>query len=117
MEQPPKYNEIVQRLEAVVLELEGGKLSLEDSLERFAQGVKLVERGEELLRDAEKRIDLLLNKEGATAPLAAEGATEAKSASARSAPSPAPAVVPPAARKAKAPTEVFGESEGDDVPF
>ncbi|MFZ5471026.1 MAG: exodeoxyribonuclease VII small subunit [Myxococcota bacterium] len=64
-----KYSDLVQRLEKVVGELEGGKLSLEESLEKFAEGVQLVEKGEELLRAAEKRIDQLLSKEGQTAPL------------------------------------------------
>jgi exodeoxyribonuclease VII small subunit len=111
MEQAPKYNEIVQGLESVVLELEGGKLSLEDSLERFSQGVKLVERGEELLREAEKRIDLLLHKDGTTAPLPVDPSAEGRVAPAR----PVAAAAP--ARKAKSPAAVLGDSEGDDVPF
>lgn len=64
-----KYDELVERLETVVEQLEAGELSLEDSLEKFSEGVKLVEKGEELLREAEKRIDQLLSKEGKTAPL------------------------------------------------
>lgn len=64
----PKYSDIVERLEQVVVELEGGELSLEASLDKFAEGVKLIESGEELLRSAERRIEVLLSKEGDTVP-------------------------------------------------
>jgi exodeoxyribonuclease VII small subunit len=99
------YSDIVERLEGVVLELEGGKLSLEDSLEKFAEGVKLVERGEELLRDAEKRIDQLLSKEGATAPLDLQ---------APAAPKPLARSGPSTARRG---SPVPGDLEGEDIPF
>ena len=36
---PPRYSDVVERLEAVVAQLEGGKLSLEESLEKFAARV------------------------------------------------------------------------------
>jgi exodeoxyribonuclease VII small subunit len=54
------YGEVVQRLEEVVRRLEGGELSLEDSLKAFEEGIGLVRRGERLLNDAEKRIEQLL---------------------------------------------------------
>lgn len=66
--QPLKYNDVVDRLEAVVGQLESGKLSLEESLETFAEGVKLVEAGEDMLKSAERRIEVLLSKDGQTVP-------------------------------------------------
>jgi exodeoxyribonuclease VII small subunit len=59
----------VSRLREIVESLEGGALPLEASLERFAEGVQLVKRGEKLLSDAEKRIEQLLSEDGRTAPL------------------------------------------------
>ena len=54
------YGEVISRLKEIVESLEGGELSLEESLERFAEGVKLVKTGEGLLSAAEKKIEQLL---------------------------------------------------------
>ena len=65
------YKDVVDRLDEVVKRLEGGDLSLEDSLKAFEDGIRLVRRGEQLLTEAEKRVEQLLAAEGedATAPL------------------------------------------------
>ena len=64
-----QYGDVVTRLQQIVEALEAGELSLEESLERFGEGVGLVKQGEKLLTDAEKRIEQLLSEEGRTAPL------------------------------------------------
>ncbi|MEW6430089.1 MAG: exodeoxyribonuclease VII small subunit [Myxococcota bacterium] len=64
-----QYGQVVERLQEIVEALEGGELSLEDSLERFAEGIQLVKQGEKLLLDAEKRIEQLVSEDGRTAPL------------------------------------------------
>ncbi len=46
----------LSRLEDLVGELERGELSLEDSLRRFEEGVRLVRRCSEQLKSAELRI-------------------------------------------------------------
>ena len=51
---------MLDRLDAVVRELEGGDLPLEQALARFEEGVKLVREGEELLASVEQRIEILL---------------------------------------------------------
>ena len=63
------YGDVVARLQEIVESLEGGSLSLEASLEKFAEGVQLVKRGEKLLAEAEKRVEQLLSDDGRTAPL------------------------------------------------
>lgn len=63
------YAEVVARLKEIVEALESGSLPLEASLERFAEGVQLVKKGERLLSDAEKRIEQLLSEDGRTAEL------------------------------------------------
>lgn len=63
------YGDVVARLQEIVESLEGGALSLEASLEKFAEGVQLVKRGEKLLAEAEKRVEQLLSDDGRTAPL------------------------------------------------
>jgi exodeoxyribonuclease VII small subunit len=64
-----QYGEVVARLQQIVESLEGGQLSLEESLERFAEGVRLVRQGEGILAEAEKRIEQLLSEDGRTAAL------------------------------------------------
>jgi exodeoxyribonuclease VII small subunit len=61
---PEKYGDVVQRLEEVVKRLEGGEVSLEQSLQDFEEGIRLVRKGEALLNDAEKRIEQLLAEGG-----------------------------------------------------
>jgi exodeoxyribonuclease VII small subunit len=63
------YSAVVGRLESIVASLESGNLSLEDALERFAEGVRLVKRGEAILGQAEKRVEQLLSEDGKTAAL------------------------------------------------
>jgi exodeoxyribonuclease VII small subunit len=60
----PSYADVVGRLEEVVKRLEGGELSLEESLKAFEEGIGLVKRGESLLTSAEKRIEQLLEEDG-----------------------------------------------------
>ena len=54
------YDALVARLERVVGELEGGKLSLEQSIEKFAEGVRLVREAQRKLDEAERRVEILL---------------------------------------------------------
>jgi len=58
------YSEVVERLEDVVKKLETGQLSLEDTLAEFEKGIRLVRRGEELLTEADKRVQELLEHQG-----------------------------------------------------
>ena len=54
------YDALVTRLERVVGELESGQLGLEQSIEKFAEGVKLAQDATRKLDVAERRIDLLV---------------------------------------------------------
>ncbi len=102
-----QYGEVVSRLQQIVGSLEAGELTLEDSLDRFQEGITLVKQGEAILADAEKRIEQLLSEDGRTAPLKL-GDAPAEPVKA------APAVT---GRKA-APAPVPAPSaEDDDVPF
>ncbi len=63
------YSEVVDRLDSIVSALESGSLSLEESLERFSEGIGLVKRGEKMLADAEKKIEQLLAEDGSSTAL------------------------------------------------
>lgn len=56
----PGFDEILTRLRAVVERLEGGKLTLEQSLAAYEEGVSLARRGHAQLDRAEKRVELLV---------------------------------------------------------
>lgn len=53
------FEEVVGRLEAVIERLESGGLSLEEMLEAYGQGVSLGARAQELLDQAQLRIEQL----------------------------------------------------------
>jgi exodeoxyribonuclease VII small subunit len=63
------YDAVVARLERVVGELESGQLSLEQSIDKFAEGVRLARDASRKLDDAERRVELLVR--------AADGGDEA----------------------------------------
>jgi exodeoxyribonuclease VII small subunit len=56
----PGFDEVLDRLRLVVERLEGGKLTLEESLAAYEEGVSLARRGHALLDGAEKRVELLV---------------------------------------------------------
>lgn len=57
----PRYEEIVQRLGKVVERLEGGGLSLEESIAAFEEGIRLARAGASKLEEAEKKVELLID--------------------------------------------------------
>jgi len=59
----PRFEEHLARLEKIVEELEGGSLTLDDSLARYEEGVKALKKCYEILREAEKRVEVLLKSE------------------------------------------------------
>ena len=54
------YDAVVTRLERVVGELESGRLNLEQSIDKFAEGVKLAHEATRKLDEAERRIEMLV---------------------------------------------------------
>ena len=55
----PRFEQAVERLEAIVLALEEGELSLEDALGRYEEGGKMLRHAHNLLERAERRVELL----------------------------------------------------------
>jgi len=60
----PKFEECLQRLEAIVKEMERGDLPLEESLKLFEEGVALSASCRKELEDAEGKIEILLKQDG-----------------------------------------------------
>jgi exodeoxyribonuclease VII small subunit len=55
-EEGQTFESMMERLEALVSRLEGGNLSLEESIQSFEEGVGLVKRCTAVLSEAERRI-------------------------------------------------------------
>ena len=63
-EEAPSFEQALERLETIVEELEAGSLSLEESLARYEEGVRLSRRLTQSLDQAEKRIERLVEDQG-----------------------------------------------------
>lgn len=53
------FEKSIAELESIVMQLEKGELSLEDSLKQFEKGINLARKCEETLNKAEQKIELL----------------------------------------------------------
>jgi len=55
----PSFDDGLERLEALVQQLESGSLSLEEALLRFEEGIGLSKELQQQLADAHRRVELL----------------------------------------------------------
>ncbi len=58
------FEEQIEKLEGIVEELENGNLSLEDSVTKFEEGIKISKECNKILEEAEKKITILINRDG-----------------------------------------------------
>lgn len=58
------FEETIKKLEEIANELETGNLNLDESVEKFEEGMKLSKECTRMLDDAEKRISILIKKDG-----------------------------------------------------
>lgn len=56
MEKKGSFEETIKELEKIATELENGDLSLEDSVSKFEEGMKLSKQCNDLLENAEKEL-------------------------------------------------------------
>ena len=54
----------MENLEKIVNELENGDLNLDESISKFEEGIKISKECNKILEDAEKKITILLEKDG-----------------------------------------------------
>lgn len=108
MPEQPSFEKDLEQLEHIVEALEEGQLSLDDSLRKFEEGIRLTKRCEKALAQAEKKIEILTkNEQGEVVaePFGEEVAEETAAAE----PKPKPA-----AKKKAAPAPAEDESEEED---
>jgi len=63
---PPNLEKSLAELEKIVARMEGGELSLDESLKQFERGVELTRQCQSALRSAEQKVEILLRKTGAS---------------------------------------------------
>lgn len=63
-EKEKSFEEEMEKLETIVTELEKGDLSLDDSVKKFEEGINISKKCNEMLETAEKKISILLEKDG-----------------------------------------------------
>jgi len=59
------FEQSMEELESLVVAMESGELSLEQSMQRFERGIQLTRACQKSLADAEQRVKILMKKAGA----------------------------------------------------
>ena len=70
------FEESLSKLESLVEKMEAGDLSLEDSLKTFEEGIKLTRECQQALKQAEQKVNLLIEKSGQIESLPFDGQTD-----------------------------------------
>ncbi len=58
------FEEAMKKLEKIVTELESGNFNLDESVLKFEEGIKIAKQCNNMLENAEKKITILLEKDG-----------------------------------------------------
>jgi len=58
------FEESILELEKIVSDLENGEMTLDDSMKKFEEGMNLSKHCSEILSNAEKKITIVLEKNG-----------------------------------------------------
>lgn len=65
MKENKSFEEMMQDLEKIAKDLEGGELSLDESVKKFEEGMEISKECSEILENAEKKISILVkNSDG-----------------------------------------------------
>ncbi|MBK9974698.1 MAG: exodeoxyribonuclease VII small subunit [Planctomycetes bacterium] len=60
----PQFEDLVAQVEAALQQLESGELPLEEALKRYEDGVAGLRKCYEILKKAEKKVQLLTERQG-----------------------------------------------------
>lgn len=64
MREKQNFEEDIKKLQKIVEELAGGKLTLAESLKKYEEGTKLAQGCSAMLNEAQRKVQLLMKKEG-----------------------------------------------------
>ncbi|MGA2031286.1 MAG: exodeoxyribonuclease VII small subunit [Thermoguttaceae bacterium] len=59
MPEQPDFEQLLERLEQIVRQLEEGEIGLSEALARYEEGVKLLRQSYDVLQRAQRRVELL----------------------------------------------------------
>ena len=62
MKEDKNFEEMIEELEMIAKELEGGKLTLDESVKKFEQGMELSKKCSHILENADKKITMLVQE-------------------------------------------------------
>ena len=63
-EKEKTFEENLENLEKIVKDLESGNIPLDDAIEKFTEAMKLAKLCDNKLKNAEEKLNSILNKEG-----------------------------------------------------
>jgi exodeoxyribonuclease VII small subunit len=58
------FEQSIQELETIVSKMEQGELPLEEALQNFERGIQLARLSQQKLKDAEQKVQILMNQHG-----------------------------------------------------
>ncbi|MDD5108328.1 MAG: exodeoxyribonuclease VII small subunit [Candidatus Omnitrophica bacterium] len=64
MKEKPIFEEDLKKLQKIVEELASGKISLGESLKKYEEGIKIAQSCSQVLMDAQRKVELLMKKDG-----------------------------------------------------
>jgi exodeoxyribonuclease VII small subunit len=64
MKEKLSFEDDIKRLQKIVEDLSSGKLTLGESLKKYEEGVKLAQSCSLVLNDAQRKVELLMKKDG-----------------------------------------------------
>ena len=64
MKEKPIFEEDLKKLQRIVEELASGKITLGESLKKYEEGIKIVQSCSQALSDAQRKVELLMKKDG-----------------------------------------------------
>ncbi len=64
MKEKQVFEDDLKKLQKIVEELSGGKLTLGESLKKYEEGIKLAQSCSQALEDAQRKVESLMKKDG-----------------------------------------------------
>lgn len=64
MKEKQSFEDDIKRLQKLVEELSSGKLTLGESLKKYEEGIKLAQNCSAMLNEAQRKVELLMKKDG-----------------------------------------------------
>lgn len=64
MKEKQGFEDDLKKLQKIVEDLAGGKLTLGEALKKYEEGIKLAENCSQTLQEAERKVESLMKKDG-----------------------------------------------------